>query len=237
MNFNEAEAQKKRLADELCHLFPELSNSEAMGHANHLQRERSIALALQHIENSNNKPETDLKHLLKAAKAMAVAKKSIEELGWYGQENLAHVVAPLLEQTDARFLMNSGARQLSKEALLEKVGLLAEGLREAAAAVNPDAKGVMTAFGEEPEYEGFRESKHKKVAAELLAGECAQLFYKIAGSKPTVANKQVTVGYTRGQKAYGPFLHMVTVVFNVLGEDGSPETWAKKAVKNFSPRA
>lgn len=67
----------------------------------------------------------------------------------------------------------------------------------------------------------------RKPEAQMIARRCARLFHALTGKPATIVTKD---GVARG-----PFLAFVRDVFRILEIDASPETWAKRAVKDRRP--
>jgi hypothetical protein len=77
-----------------------------------------------------------------------------------------------------------------------------------------------------------RRSKPRNVTAEAIALRCARTYSALTGLRATVSTR------TKDGTAYGPFLELVTGVFQAAGVDARPEGYARRAVeaaKEFSP--
>lgn len=221
-----------KLSDVLQNHFSSLSQIEARACADDLLRSMSVSGALENLDRANLSPHDDQKNIEIAAKALAKAQKHLSLVGWHGQKTFVPVLGPFLDEADFLFLANSGARHLAREALLDRVGKLADGLANAVARVDLDGAPVTTAFGVGPEFEKFRTAKPKKSQARFFALECAKVYYGLAGEKPTVR----TDAYSSGNAAYGPFLDLVADAFRAVGIGASAETWARQAAKDFSSK-
>lgn len=210
--------------------FNALSKEEAKRRADELLSVKSLSGALQKLDGSNVPPQRDLENIRKAAKAMASVYKHLSEVGWHGQETFSAVLEPFLEKSDYSFFVNSGARSLAKDALLERVQNLRDGLDDAVKRVNLDGPSVMTAFGQGAEFDEFRKTKIPKTQARFFTRKCAEFYFELTGEDPEV--------WTRRElnEAYGPFYDLIKDIFGACKIKASPEGFAREVCKEFSQK-
>lgn len=223
----------EQIKDVLNWHFAGLDEGEIIAHAHQLDRTLATAGALQSLERSNTDPAKDREKILKAAKNIAVAKKALASVGWHGQKALIDVVLPLVGESDRQFLQNSGSRFAAKDQINTILEQLEDGLSAAIQAVDLDGKSVMSDIRDHPQQNSFNKSKPRETLARGFAAKCAQKYYQITGLMPTVRTGYEEVSHT----AYGPFFEFVKDVFPAAGITASPETWAREAVKEFSPKS
>lgn len=222
--------RSKALAPILVKHFPCLSESEAANKARVLSGDLSTAIALQTIERSDRDPKKDIDSLEKAVKALGKAQRHIDELGWHGSKALPAVLRASLPDPSEFGLVYPESNLQAQGALSNLIGALYEALTTEISGIDPGALSVNSAFGEGAEFEKVKQTKPTETAAALFAGECATVFYELTGKRPTVRTEPLS------GEAYGPFLDFVRAAFNACEITASPETWARRAHKDFSPQ-
>lgn len=222
--------RSKALAPVMVKHFPSLNDNEAEAKARELSGNLGTALALQTIERSDRPAKKDIDSLEKALKAFEKAKRHIDELGWHGTKILPAALRTSLPDPVEFGLIYPESNFQAQEALSNLITSLCEGIRSEIPKINPDAKSVNAAFGDGPEFEEVKQTKPAETAAMLFSGECAGVFYEVTGERPTVRTDPLS------GEAYGPFLDFVKAAFNACEITASPETWARRAHKDFSPK-
>jgi hypothetical protein len=207
-----------------------ISDDDAQNHAEALDRCYSLASSLQSVERMDREPQKDIDDIKRAARSMAAAANQLERVGWHGSKTFSQVLKCFFPNTDAEFVAPT-ANSLAQKELVESLIVMSDILNSAASSINPDALSVNSAFGDGPEFETVYKGKPTESAAMLFAADCAKVFHAISGSMPVVN----TNPHERGNPAYGPFLDFVTLAFDAVGANASPQVWAKKAGKEFSP--
>lgn len=235
MNWSSYSAPQDAMEAVLRMHFPLIDEESVLREAENLVSTRSAAYSFERVDRANKPPDKDQEHIRKAGKAIRSARNHLSEVGWHGRKTLSQVVLPLLHGSNRDFVANSGANSAAWEELLRIVDQLDAGLSNAAEEVNLDGKSVMTAFDDSPENQSFNQKKHSKTTAKYVSDECARIYNRLTGKKPTVPTRQIPHGRQgTSNEAYGPFLDFVADVLIAAEIDASPEVWAKAAAKEFS---
>ncbi|CUH45417.1 hypothetical protein [Ruegeria atlantica] len=227
---DDKEQRRASLEAAIKKLSKSIGDNDLRIHVGKLEQRYSTASVVQDMDRSDRDPKKDIEDIEKAANSLAAAAKQLERVGWHGRKRFPQVLKCFFPDHDAEFAVPKSDKQAKKD-LVESLNVMSDILNSAAASINPNAFSVYTAFGDGPEFETINKRKRTEIVAIHVARECASVFHTITGSAPTV----ITASHERGYPAYGPFLAFVADVFSATHIMASPETWARNAVKDFSP--
>jgi hypothetical protein len=221
-----------RIAEVLRNHFPKTSQSDVNYWAKEIYSEWSFADSVQRIERSDVTSKRDIAELITAIRHLEKASKNIGRIGWHGGKTLQGT-ANKIPTKDYGPPGMQPYRSILEAPSVVSIMLrgIAEDLRTAVGEIPLDASPVNSAFGEGPEFERHVGTP-TKTAAKYTAKICADAYQSLSGKKPTIIVDPIR----KNNLAGGPYLQLVDDVFSILEITASPESAARMAVKEKTPK-
>lgn len=199
--------------------FPEVDKAEIFQAAEAIMYTLDIGSAMAEVSSLNKSSDADLKNLRDARKDLGKAAKRIRDMGIWGRRRLQDAAAAIDSFDGDAFHLCSRPPNEAAEIIADHIDELLSKLPE------PDAwkaeidrgVGVVGAQG-----------RPENTLAKYLATTLYSIFAKLSGATPTISTDRVQ------EEKYGPFLELVSSIFELLDLDAKAATTAREVCQEKS---